>query len=329
MRYKKPILYINILLIAIIAADMTIFDQTFSTSLNLLFVYGEDNISPSHLQCNTKYPHLFSSALRMAILDSMQNGEILVTDELKITQAQLDAEIRKSPQQLQEQLRNNAFFVLEKMAIEKLLAKEARVWATSKKLNTTKMKEDMLIRNYLQDLTADVTVSTDEAKQFYQSNLEMFGGASFEAIQAELKKYLLNDKKQSLVETYINDLGKHMTIKIDEAWAKSQYAKAIDNPVDKARRSGRPSLIDFGATGCRPCDLMAPILEELKKEYAEVINVEFINVRIHQILGERYGVSSIPVQVFFDKDGREVYRHVGFLPKNKILEHLGEMGVTK
>ena len=101
----------------------------------------------------------------MALLDSLPNGEILVTDELKITPAQLDAEIGKSPQQLQEQLRNNAFFVLEGVAIEKLLAKEAGVWARSKKLNTTKMKEDMLIRNYLQDLTADVTVGTDEAKR--------------------------------------------------------------------------------------------------------------------------------------------------------------------
>ena len=326
MRYKKPILYINILLIAIIA-DMTIFNQTGSS--NLLFADGEDNISLSHLRCNTKYPHLFSGALRMAFLDSLPNGEILFADELRITQAQLDAEIKKSPQELRGQLRNNAFFDLERMAIEKLLAKEARVWAASKKLNTKKMKEYMLIRNYLKDLTADVTVSTDEAKQFYQSNLDMFGGASFEAIQAELKKYLLNDKKQSLVETYLNDLGKQMTIKIDAAWAKSQYAKAIDNPVDKARRSGRPSVIDFGAIGCKACDMMEPILEELKKKYAEVINVEFINVRRHQILGERYGISSIPVQVFFDNDGREVYRHVGFLPKNRILEKLSEMGVTR
>lgn len=313
MKYKKPILYIELLLITIIAAD-------------LLFVYGDDNISPSQQQCAAKYPGLFSSTLRLAILDALPTGEILVSGKLKITQAQLDAEIGKSPRRLQEQLKNNSFFVLEKMAIEKLLAAEARAWAASKKLNIKNMKEIELIRNYLENLTATVTVSTEEAKQFYESNLGMFGGANFEELQAQLKDYLLNNKKQSFLETYVNNLGKRMTIKINEAWAKSQYPKAINNPVDKARRSGRPSIVDFGASGCRPCDMMAPILEELKEEYAKVINVEFIDVRDYQILGARYGVSSIPVQVFFDKDGKEVYRHVGFLAKNKILEKLGEMG---
>lgn len=326
MKYKKPIFYI--LLITMIVANMTIFDRFFSTHI-LLFVYGEDNIPSSQRQCAAKYPGLFSGALRLAVLESLPDGELLVSSKLSITKSQLDAEIAKSPAKLREQFKNNPFFALERMAINGLLAEEARTWATSKKLNIKDMKDDKMISNYLKELIATISVSTEEARQFYESNTEMFGGAKFKEIQAELKSYLLNNKKQSFIETHINNLGKRRTIKINEAWAKSQYPKAINNPADKARRSGRPSLIDFGASGCRPCDMMAPILEELKEEYAKVINVAFVDVRDYQILGARYGVSSIPVQVFFDKDGKEVYRHVGFLPKNKILEKLDEMGVAK
>jgi len=75
--------------------------------------------------------------------------------------------------------------------------------------------------------------------------------------------------------------------------------------------------------------MMAPIREEIKKEYAGKLNVEFINVRENQIMGSRYGISSIPTQVFYDKDGKEVYRHTGFWAKEKVVEKISELGVKK
>ena len=108
---------------------------------------------------------------------------------------------------------------------------------------------------------------------------------------------------------------------------KEQAALAKDNLVDKARASGLPSMVDFGASGCQPCEMMAPILETLKKKYAGKVNVEFVHVRDEQVLASRYGIQSIPVQVFFDKDGKEVFRHVGFFPQDEIEKKLAEMGV--
>jgi thioredoxin 1 len=102
---------------------------------------------------------------------------------------------------------------------------------------------------------------------------------------------------------------------------------ATDNPVDKARSSGRPSLVDFGSKGCKPCDMLAPILAELKKKHDGRANVIFINVRDEQILAARYGIESIPTQIFFDKDGKEVFRHVGFFPQDQIEKKLAEIGV--
>ena len=103
---------------------------------------------------------------------------------------------------------------------------------------------------------------------------------------------------------------------------------AKDNPVDTARASGKPSLVDFGSTGCRPCDILAPILDALEEKYAGKLNVVFVHVGQEQILASRYGIQSIPMQFLYDKDGTEVFRHTGFGPQVEIEKKLAEMGVT-
>ena len=59
-----------------------------------------------------------------------------------------------------------------------------------------------------------------------------------------------------------------------------------------------PKLIDLGAGKCIPCKLMAPILEELKKEYAGKMDVEFIDVWQNPDAGKQYGIEMIPTQIF-------------------------------
>ena len=73
--------------------------------------------------------------------------------------------------------------------------------------------------------------------------------------------------------------------------------------------------------------MMAPILDELKTKYKGKINVLFIHVGEEPILAERYGIQSIPVQAFFDKTGKEVFRNVGFFAKEKILAKFKELGM--
>lgn len=281
------------------------------------------------ITADSKYPGLFNGSLKLSFPDTLSVGELLIAGNVKITQAQLDSEIKKASASLQPQLKDNLFFLLENIAVDRLLNAEIRDWAVSKKIDTKNMKDQDVIKKFVEELTANITVSADEVKKAYDSDPEVYGGAKFSDAEPYIKSQLINEKKQEAVDNHVNNLGNRIVIKINDDWAKAQYPKAIDNLVDKARRSGKPSLVDFGASGCRPCDMMAPILEELKKEYSGIMNVEFVDVREHQILGARYGVSSIPVQVFFDKDGKEFYRHVDFFPKNNILAKFKEMGVSK
>lgn len=87
-----------------------------------------------------------------------------------------------------------------------------------------------------------------------------------------------------------------------------------------------PRLVDLGADKCIPCKMMAPILEELKKEYAEIFNVEFIDVWKNPDAGKKYGIRLIPTQIFFDTSGKELFRHEGFFSKEDILAKWKEFG---
>ena len=88
-----------------------------------------------------------------------------------------------------------------------------------------------------------------------------------------------------------------------------------------------PRLVDLGAGKCIPCKQMAPILADLKKQYAGRFEVEFIDVWKNPNAGKKYGVKIIPTQIFFDAQGKELFRHVGFFSREDILATWKNVGV--
>lgn len=102
----------------------------------------------------------------------------------------------------------------------------------------------------------------------------------------------------------------------------------VQTPPVTSGTSGRVTMIDLGATECIPCKMMAPILKELEREYAGVADIVFIDVWKNPAEGRKYGIQAIPTQIFFDSDGNEVYRHVGFLDKKPIVEILTRLGAV-
>jgi len=273
------------------------------------------------------YPGLASSSLTYARLSGLPSGVILRTDGLIIKDKDIAEEIAKSPQEMQAQLKKNAFFVLEDMTTRKLLVVLAKAKAPEQKKDAPVPAERELIQRYLKEVVARVEVSDAEVAEFYQNNKDACGGATLAQVKDQLKQYVLQEKQQQAVNEHVRTLGQRMSVEVSAAWTREQSILARDNPVDKARASGKPSLVDFGATGCRPCDMLAPILEALKEKYAGKLNVLFIHIGQEQILATRYGIQTIPAQVFFDKNGKEVFRHIGFFPQDEIEKKLAEFGL--
>jgi len=92
---------------------------------------------------------------------------------------------------------------------------------------------------------------------------------------------------------------------------------------------GLVTMVDLGAHKCIPCKMMAPIITELQKEYAGRASIIFIDVWEHREQAGRFGIKSIPTQIFYDKDGKEVRRHVGFLDKKNIVAAFEKLGVPE
>jgi thioredoxin 1 len=97
--------------------------------------------------------------------------------------------------------------------------------------------------------------------------------------------------------------------------------------IRAALASGRPTLIDLGARHCVPCKRMAPILESLAATYQGKANVLFVDVETDLDTAHSLGLQLIPTQVFFDAQGAEVKRHVGFMDEVALVEGLKALGV--
>ena len=102
----------------------------------------------------------------------------------------------------------------------------------------------------------------------------------------------------------------------------AEPGKAPDVPV-----KGMVTMLDLGAKSCIPCKMMAPIMEKLEKDYKGKAAIVFIDVWKDPDQSKRFGIRAIPTQIFYDKEGNEVYRHEGFMSENAIVTQLKNMGV--
>ncbi len=99
------------------------------------------------------------------------------------------------------------------------------------------------------------------------------------------------------------------------------------SPIPDVPVKGMVTMVDIGAHKCIPCKMMAPIIESLQKEYSGEAAIVFIDVWENREQGQRFGIHSIPTQIFYDRDGKEVYRHEGFLMQGSIEAELEKLGV--
>ncbi len=86
-------------------------------------------------------------------------------------------------------------------------------------------------------------------------------------------------------------------------------------------KSTKPVLVDFWATWCRPCAMIAPILDELAEEYSDRITFTRMDVDQNQKTAAQFQIMSIPTLLLF-KDGKPVNHIVGLRPKDELKRNL-------
>ncbi len=92
--------------------------------------------------------------------------------------------------------------------------------------------------------------------------------------------------------------------------------KKVNETTFKAEALKGAAVVDFSATWCGPCQMLAPVMEEVSENYSDI---RFYNVDVDANPGiaQEYGITNIPA-VFFLKDGKVVDRQIGFFPKEQM-----------
>jgi len=109
--------------------------------------------------------------------------------------------------------------------------------------------------------------------------------------------------------------------------------------IDKAKASqsdvptgnSQVTFVELGSVNCIPCKQMKSVMEAIEKEYAGKVRVVFHDVwtKEGKPYGEQYGIRVIPTQIFIDKNGKEIFRHEGYFPKEAVEKVLSGAGVQK
>ena len=96
-----------------------------------------------------------------------------------------------------------------------------------------------------------------------------------------------------------------------------------DNFQQEVLNSDKPVLLDFWASWCRPCRMLAPVVEEISRKYDGRIKVGKINVDDEPSLAQTFEVASIP-SLFLIKNGKSVTQSTGFRSQQELEEILNE-----
>ncbi|MEO0080125.1 MAG: thioredoxin domain-containing protein [candidate division WOR-3 bacterium] len=124
-----------------------------------------------------------------------------------------------------------------------------------------------------------------------------------------------------------------------DTFVPPETAAAKPPPIPKAQPKPKPEPIqepekpkalprmwDYGADNCLPCIAMMRILNPMMHEYAGKVDIRIINVYQEQQLAMQARIQVIPTQVFYDSEGKEIFRHIGVYPRDSIVAKFREFG---
>jgi thioredoxin 1 len=263
-----------------------------------------------------------------------------VNDE-KITVDQFNKELAKvEPPLIREMLREEPNNLLERMIVRTLLLNEAKKQGLSAPVKTYKdaaqnplsPDESIIIEFIGKKFSSPPEIKREEVEGFYKMYKDQMQGKPLKEVAPAIEQYIREAKQQQALAQFIEGLRKNAKVDINQDRLQKIATKPpemdTEEDLKQALTSGKPVLVDFGANSCVPCRQMRPILKEIGTEYSEKAKVVVIDVYKYQKLARDYKILMLPTLVFFDSKGKEAFRNVGPLEKEKIIAKLKEIGMS-
>lgn len=263
-----------------------------------------------------------------------ERQKLALINQRSITVAQFGRELAKIPAPYQDMLREEPKQFLEQLVLKEILLQEAeRQGMKSDPAAKGEEAEMSMIQSLLKKEILDkVKVGQEEIEAIYRQHRNEMGKKSLNEVAPLIENIIREAKGKEQVEAYVASLRTKAKVEFSE-----KHVQAIVTPspqtdtaeeFKKAIQSGQPVLVDFGANSCMPCRQIRPILKEVKQEYTGKAHVLVIDVYKFKELAGEYRIQLIPTLIFFDKGGKEVFRHMGAWDKASIVGKLKEAGAA-
>lgn len=271
-----------------------------------------------------KYPGLATGILSQAVLQDLGSGDLLSSGDISITENSFNEALSKMPEEERKADDPLTFDVFEHMATKILLARRV-------KEETGVTPEDPAwegaMQAYYDKVAGPAKTTEEEAAAFYLENKDLFADTPFDTVREELRAYLGEERQKAAFEKHLRNYGKEVPVKVHGPWVAQQAGRFKNNVIDKALDEGKPLLVDFYAHWCGPCMHMKPTLEKLGNQYADVLNILFIDVDKHTVLAKRHRADSIPLLLLYDAKGDLVTRLEGYQEETELMRELQKVGV--
>lgn len=128
-------------------------------------------------------------------------------------------------------------------------------------------------------------------------------------------------------DTLIRYASRNMTDRMEQS-EKNVVEDSLSALYDynTNKKSYEYTFLEFGSVGCHSCRQMEDVMETIKQEYGSRVNVVFINISLkkNRDFVDYFGIATIPTQVLLDKNGKEFFRHSGFLSTEDLSKHFVE-----
>ena len=251
-----------------------------------------------------------------------------------ISVAQFGRELEKIPSPYKEMLQEEPKQFLDQLVLQEILLQEAERQGVKSDANAKpEEKDSSQIQNLLKKEVIDkVKVNKEEIEILYKEHQSKMGKKRLDEVAPVLEELIRDAKGKEKVEEYITSLREKAKVEIDESRLKGVTAVAPDTNTseefNKAIKSGKPLLVDFGANNCVPCRQLRPILKDIGKEQSGKAEILIIDVYKFKSLAAEHKIQVVPTLIFFDKTGKEVYRHMGAWDKDSIVKKLTEIGAA-